>query len=50
LTYSVKVYDESWNISYINPIKIDSWLTRYLWYDIVLSNWSYISKTMKLTK
>ena len=50
LTYSIKIYDEYWSWIYINPIKLDSGLTKYLWYDIILSKWNYISKTMKLTK
>lgn len=50
LTYSIKIYDDYWSWIYINPIKLDSWLNKYLWYDIILSKWNYISKTMKLTK
>lgn len=50
LMYYTRVYDNSWNISYMNPIKFEAWLTKYLWYDLLHLNWNYISKFMELIK
>lgn len=48
VNYNAKFFDNSWSWVYINPLKYNEDNIEYFWYDILLNNWYYISKTNKI--